>query len=148
MRTKVLHEDGGLRHVAVVLDKDDEAISMLRAAAQTLGISAASFTAIGAFREVTLGWFDGERQDYERIHLAEQVEVVSLVGDVALTVGDDAKIHAHVVVGQRDGTALGGHLLDGHVWPTLEVVLTETPADMRRVHDPETGLALIDLGAD
>lgn len=148
MRTKVLHDDGQVRRIAVVLDKGDEAVSMLRGAAQTLDLTAASFTAIGAFREVTLGWFDGERKDYERIHVGEQVEVVSLVGDVAITREDDPKIHAHVVVAKRDGTALGGHLLDGYVWPTLEVVLTETPADMRRVHDPETGLALIDLGAD
>lgn len=148
MRTKVLHDDGGLRHIAVVLDKGDEPVAVLREVARTLDVTAASFTAIGAFREVTLGWFDRERKDYERIHLAEQVEVVSLVGDVAVVGDDDPKIHAHVVVGQRDGTALGGHLLEGSVWPTLEVVMTETPASMRRVHDPETGLALIDLSAD
>jgi predicted DNA-binding protein with PD1-like motif len=49
-----------------------------------------------------------------------------------------------VVVGRRDGSTVGGHLLEGHVWPTLEVVLTESPAHLRKKHDPETGLALID----
>lgn len=146
MRTKVLHENAGLRHIAVVLDKGDDAVAVLRDAAGALQVTAASFTAIGAFRQVTLGWFDAEVQDYERIPVDEQVEVVSLVGDVAL-VGDDHQIHAHVVVGRRDGSALGGHLLEAEVWPTLEVMLTETPASMRRRHDPETGLALIELGA-
>jgi uncharacterized protein len=53
------------------------------------------------------------------------------------------QVHAHVVVGRADGTAHGGHLLEAHVWPTLEVVLTEAPAHLRRELDEETGLPLI-----
>jgi predicted DNA-binding protein with PD1-like motif len=73
----------------------------------------------------------------------EQVELLSLVGNVALANGEP-KIHAHVVVGRRDGTALGGHLLDARVRPTLELVLVETPATLRRVVDTATGLPLLD----
>jgi predicted DNA-binding protein with PD1-like motif len=61
---------------------------------------------------------------------------------VALADGEP-KIHAHVVVGRRDGTALGGHLLDARVRPTLEVVLVETPATLRRTIDKTTGLPLL-----
>ncbi len=71
--------------------------------------------------------------------------MLSLVGDVALTTKGQPKVHAHVVVGQSDGTAHGGHLLEAHVRPTLEVILTESPQHLQRVHDPETGLALIRL---
>jgi uncharacterized protein len=49
------------------------------------------------------------------------------------------------VLGRRDGAAVAGHLLEGHVRPTLEVVLTESPVHLRKRHDPESGLALIDL---
>jgi predicted DNA-binding protein with PD1-like motif len=49
------------------------------------------------------------------------------------------------VVGDANGLAHGGHLLEAHVWPTLELVLQETPAHLRRRHDPESGLALISL---
>ena len=59
----------------------------------------------------------------------------------------EPKIHAHVVVGRVDGEARGGHLLEAHVWPTLEVVLVESPRHLRKRHDPETGLALIDPSA-
>jgi uncharacterized protein len=76
----------------------------------------------------------------------EQVEVLSLVGDVALKDGAP-QVHAHVVVGKSDGTAHGGHILQAHVWPTLEVVLTESPKHLRRKTDAETGLAVIDVGA-
>ena len=53
--------------------------------------------------------------------------------------------HAHVVLGRSDGSAIGGHLVEAHVRPTLEVVLVETPAHLRKRIDAETGLALIDL---
>jgi predicted DNA-binding protein with PD1-like motif len=95
---------------------------------------------------VTLGYFDWEKKGHLKNALREQVEVVSLVGDVALAEGEPS-IHAHVVVAKRDGSAWGGHLLEGHVRPTLEVILTESPAHLRKSRDPETGLALIDLEA-
>ncbi len=140
MRSKDL---GGGRF-ALVFDKGDEPVDELERFARERGLTATSFTGIGAFEEVVLGYFDRERKEYVEIPVREQVEVLSLAGDVALADGEPA-IHAHVVVGKRDGTALGGHLLRARVWPTLEVVLAESPAELRKRHDPETGLALIDL---
>ena len=70
--------------------------------------------------------------------------MLSLIGDVVIDKGEPS-VHAHVVVGRRDGSALGGHLIEGRVWPTLEVIVTESPTHLRKRHDPETGLALIDL---
>jgi hypothetical protein len=91
---------------------------------------------------VTLGYFDWERKDYERSDYHEQVEVLSLLGDIALD-GDKPRVHAHAVLGRRGSSTLGGHLLDARVRPTLELILTETPAHLRRFHDPESGIALI-----
>ena len=85
-------------------------------------LGAGHFTAIGAFRDVTLGYFDWEKKDYKKIPVDEQVEVLSLIGDVALKDGEP-KVHAHVVVGRSDGSTRGGHLLEAHVRPTLEVIL-------------------------
>lgn len=131
---------------ALVFDKGDEVVRELTEFARRRRLSAAHFTAIGAFERVTLGYFDPARRDYRRIPVEQQVEVVALLGDVALD-GDEPKIHAHVVVSLPDATTRGGHLLEGRVWPTLELVLTETPAHLRRRRDPETGLALIDPAA-
>ena len=99
------------------------------------------------FSDVKLGFFDRVRKDYEPIPIAEQVEVLTLAGDIAMKDGEP-QVHAHVVVGEADGTAWGGHLLEGHVWPTLEVVLVESPAELRRTLDKETGLALIRIEPD
>ena len=67
------------------------------------------------------------------------------VGDVALDQANKPKVHAHVVVGLADGQTRGGHLLTGRVWPTLEVILVESPTFLHRRHDAESGLALIRL---
>jgi predicted DNA-binding protein with PD1-like motif len=144
MRAKLLDETGEKTYV-LVFDKGDEVVANLTAFARERQLSASHFTAIGAFSGATLGYFERERRDYRRIPVRGQVEVLSLVGDIALEDGQP-KVHAHVVVGEPDGTARGGHLLEARVWPTLEVVLVESPRHLRRRPDPETGLALIDLG--
>ncbi len=143
VRTKLIHDDGE-KTFAVIFDKGDEVASGLLAFAKEHNLSASHFTAIGAFERVTLGFFERERKDYKRIAIDEQVEVLALVGDIAL--GDDGpKVHAHVVVGKSDGTAHGGHLLEAHVRPTLEVILVESPTRLRRKMNAEVGLPLIDL---
>ncbi len=131
---------------ALIFDKGDEPVAGLTAFAKAHKLGAAHFTAIGAFSDVTLGYFDRAAKDYRKIPLREQVEVLSLIGDVALD-KDEPKVHAHVVIGRADGEARGGHLLEAHVWPTLEVILVESPRHLRKRHDPETGLALIDPAA-
>ena len=143
MRSSLL-QDRGERTFVVVFDKGDEVVAGLTAFAAREQLRASHLTAIGAMRDVTLGFFDRNRRDYTRIPLVEQVEVLSLLGVITLD-GAKPKLHAHIVVGQADGTARGGHLLEGHVWPTLEVIVEESPRHLQRRTDPETGLALIDL---
>jgi predicted DNA-binding protein with PD1-like motif len=143
MRTKLLNENGE-RVFAVIFETGDDPVAGLTRFADEQKLGASAFTAIGAFSEATLGYFDWEKKDYERIPVREQVEVLAMVGDIALQDGKP-KLHAHVVLGKRDGSACGGHLLVARVRPTLEVIVTESPAHLRRKHDPVTGLALIDL---
>jgi Fe-S oxidoreductase len=134
------------RTLAVVFDKGEEVAAGLIQIARKHNLTAASFTAIAALSEVTLGYFDRERKDYKKIPIREQVEVLALTGNIALNAGQP-QAHAHVVVGKADGTAHGGHLLEAHIWPTLEVILVELPRYLQRKIDPATGLALLDPGA-
>lgn len=129
----------------LVFDTGDEVVSTLTAFAKEHHIAAGHFTAIGAFSSAGIGYFDFQKKDYVRNQVDEQVEVVSLIGDIALDNGEP-KVHAHVVVGKKNGFAMGGHLLDAHVRPTLELVLQESEGQLQRKFDPESGLALIDLG--
>jgi hypothetical protein len=145
MKAKVINT-GPERTIALVFQQGDAVMATLERYAAEQKLHAARFTAIGAFERATLGYFAWERKDYERIPVDEQVEVLSLVGDVALADGKP-KLHAHAVLGRRDGSTVGGHLLEATVRPTLEVLLIESPGHLRRVHDPESGLALIDPAA-
>lgn len=145
MRYKLINE-AAERTYALIMDSGDEAVSSLQEFCEQQGISAARFSAIGAFSSVVLGYFNWDSKDYEKIPLREQVEVLTLAGDVALHQARP-KIHAHVVVGKRDGSAHGGHLLEAYVRPTLEVMLIESPGHLQRTLDAESGLPLIDIDA-
>jgi predicted DNA-binding protein with PD1-like motif len=127
----------------VVLETGEEVMACLQAFVDQEKLTAAQLTGIGAFSDAVLSYFDWERKQYHPIPVIEQVEVASLNGDVAI--GPDGKraLHIHLVVGRRDGSALAGHLTKAHVRPTLEVIVTESPAHLRKVHDAESGLALI-----
>ena len=142
MRAKLLNERPE-KTFALVFETGDEVMKALEAFARQEQLAGSHFTAIGAFREATLGYFDWGTKDYLRIPVREQVEVLSLIGDVARDEQGGPKLHAHVVVGKSDGTAHGGHLLEAVVRPTLEVILVESPRHLQRRHDRETGLALI-----
>lgn len=144
MKIRQLDDTDGRRTFVLVCDRGDDPVEALTAAAKRFDLRAASLTGIGAFAAVTLGFFDHARRDYRRRVIREQVEVLSLIGNVALDRGEP-RVHAHIVVGRSDGAALGGHLLGGAVEPTLEITLVEAPAILRRRTDPATGLALIDL---
>ena len=129
----------------LVFDSGDEVVSELTAFAKENHIAAGHFTAIGAFSDAGLGYFDLHKKEYLKNQVNEQVEVVSLIGDIALDNGEP-KVHAHVVLGKKNGAAMGGHLLEAHVRPTLELVLQDSGEQLKRKYDPESGLALIDLG--
>jgi predicted DNA-binding protein with PD1-like motif len=141
MKSKVMGESHD-RTFAVVFSTGEEAMAGLREFASDRHLTASRFTAIGAFSELVLGYFDWESKKYQSIPVNEQVEVLALVGDIALE-GNQSKVHAHVVVGMRDGTARGGHLLSAKVRPTLEVILTESPTHLHRIFDAESGLLLL-----
>ena len=135
------------RTYVLVLESGDEAMSCLGRFAREQRLDAARFTAIGAFSDAVLGFYDLERRDYLRTAVHEQVELVSLIGDVALDADGAPKVHAHAMLARRDASACGGHLIEAHVRPTLEVMLVESPGWLRRRHDAASGLALIDPAA-
>lgn len=130
------------RTVVLVFGTGDEVVDTLTGWCREQQVSAARFTAIGALSGATLGWFDWQAKAYREIPVDEQVEVLTLAGDVALA-DDRPAVHAHLVVGRSDGSTRGGHLIRANVRPTLELVLDESPAHLRKRHDPESGLALI-----
>lgn len=147
MQSKLLHEANGQRTFVIVLATGDEVLASLEEFVRRENIHAATFTAIGALSSAVLLYFNWQTKAYDKIPVAEQVEVASLIGDVADEPRGKPTLHIHIVLGTRDGSAKAGHLGEARVRPTLEVVLTESAAHLRKVKDQETGLALIQPAA-
>ncbi len=145
MKSKLLYGEREQRIFAIVFDKGDELISGLKDFAGQNQLRGSYFTAIGAFSQATLGYFQRDALEYKKIPVNEQVEVLSLVGNIIKKEDGSIQVHAHGVMGKENGDAIGGHILEARIWPTLEVILNEEPAYLRRSIDFTTGLALIDL---
>jgi uncharacterized protein len=145
MKSRRIHEANGQRTFVVILDQGDEAKSCLQNFASAEHISAAQVSAIGAFENATLAYFDWVSRKYEEHPVLEQTEVLSLLGDISQDSLGKPSLHLHAVLGRRDTGTVGGHLIAGRVRPTLEVVVTESASHLRRIHDPALGIALIKL---
>ncbi|HYT66848.1 MAG TPA: PPC domain-containing DNA-binding protein [Vicinamibacterales bacterium] len=152
MKRTLLAEHDGLRTFVLVCETGDDAMKALTAFATEEHLGGSHFTAIGAFARAVVAYFDWPSKEYRKRSIDEQVEVLSLVGDVSIeknisTKKNEPRVHAHVVLGKADATAHGGHLIEGIVRPTLEIIITEMPRHLLRRMDPESGLALIDPAA-
>lgn len=127
----------------VVMETGDELATGLAEFSRREKIAGASLSAVGAFSAVQLAWFDWENKSYSTsVELDEQVELVSLLGDIATNMGEP-EVHAHLAVARKDGTVFGGHLKSAIVRPTCELVVTETANQLCKEVDSESGLALI-----
>jgi uncharacterized protein len=143
MQIQLLNESDGRKEYAVIFGKGDEAFSGLTEFAEKYHITSAHFTAIGALSGAILGWFDPERKMYKEIPAEGQLEVASMIGDIAMFNGKPV-VHTHMIVGLPDGTARAGHVIEAQVNPTLEVMVTVERNAMYKSLDKETGLSLID----
>lgn len=147
MKSKELAESDPWRerNFVLVLDDGEEAFEAITRFADQQKLGGASLTAIGAFQNATLGFFDISTKSYKEIPVPRQAEVLSAIGDIAI--GDDGKasLHMHVVLGFEDGSTKGGHFIKGTVRPTLEIVIRESAVGLRRRKQPDIGIALIDI---
>ena len=143
MQSKLLQEACGERTFAIILNTGEEAVRRLQEFAAKERVGGAQVTAIGALSRAKLAYFDWESKQY-RAHPRQRTSRGG-VGDIAIGPDGKSSVHVHAVLGRRDGTVLAGHLLEAHVRPTLEIILTESPAHLCKVKDPESGLALIKL---
>lgn len=134
----------GTKTWVLVLAQGDDVTSALLAFAKKENVQNAHFVAIGGVKDPEAGWYDLTRKQYKAMTLNEQVEVLTLSGDVALSPKGEPAVHAHAVFGRSDGTAWGGHVLHAEVAPMLEVYLTQFPSPLQKKHEDATGIDRID----
>jgi len=131
----------------VRLDRGEDVLATLTGLCRERGIRGATLQGIGAIEEVEIGAYVPSDRSYARVRLDGAWELLSLQGNVA-TKGGDPFIHAHVILGDREGRVRGGHLFRARVAVTGEVAITELGAGIVRLPDPDVGLDLWDLGED
>jgi predicted DNA-binding protein with PD1-like motif len=128
----------------VRLESGEQAIQTLTEFLSTERVEFANISAAGAVSWVRLGYWNAQTREYEYREFDEQMEVVSFQGNTALK--DDAPfLHLHGVFARRDYSALGGHIKEARVHPTLEIWLRTEDVPVRRGHDASSGLDLLDL---
>jgi uncharacterized protein len=142
VRHHLMDETNGRRTFVVALEMGEEVVSSITGFALQLSLASSSVTGIGGFQRVRLGFFDYERSGFRENVIDEQVELLSLVGNIADEEGTP-HLHAHVVLGRYDATTRGGHLVEAVVRPTMELVIVEYPEHLQRRHDKKTGLVLL-----
>jgi len=142
-RLVATHPDGTKTYVLVLI-QGDQVQAAIAAFANDHHVVDAHFSAIGAVRDPVVAWFDGSRKQYKAMALHEQMEVLTLSGDVTLGVDGRPAVHTHLALARSDGAAWGGHLIEATASPTLEIYLTAYPEPLHKRLDPATDLQLID----
>ena len=146
MRFRLLTDHHGTRTFAVALQTGDRLIESITRLAAEENLAASEFTAIGALASAQLACFDPESREYVDIPVDDQVELASLNGRITRpeTGEGDPHLHVHCVLSRADGSAIAGHLMEAEVRPTAEVFITDSPTELHRRIDPESGLPVID----
>src|SRR4051812_37305238 len=135
----------GTQEYALVLARGDEVMTALSDFARAKRVTAATFTALGAVRNAEVGWFDFSKEQYKAMRFDEQLEVLSLVGDIGLAEDGKPTVHAHCGLGRESGRALGGHLITATVSPTLELFVTSYPQALRKQRSHKDDIELFEL---
>jgi uncharacterized protein len=136
------------RSFLIRLAKDEDVIPTLAAFCEKEGIFCANFRAIGAVKDAKIGYYDLSQKKYGTLEYAREMEVASMIGNVALVDGKPF-IHTHAVLSDmrpgHENQTIGGHVFEMKVAVTLEVTLECFEGDVARKLDDEIGLKLLDI---
>jgi predicted DNA-binding protein with PD1-like motif len=130
------------RRYLLRLDPGERLVESLLRFSKEQDIRGAAFRGLGAVRDAELGWFDLETKTYRSRTFSENLELLSLEGNVARSEGEPA-VHVHAVCGRKDLGCVGGHLVEALCTVTVEVWMAESGFPLERVPDERFGLRLL-----
>ncbi len=132
------------QYAVVRLERDEEIITALKGAANTIGIKGGFFYGLGVGKDLQLGYFDANERTYVSKKFDGEYEFTSITGNIAI-VDDELIIHCHATITDAAFNAYGGHLFGGKVGPTIELIVLPFTQPMLRSLDQNTGLKLLKL---
>lgn len=125
------------------LEKGDELLTSILNYVKEKNILSGFLTGIGALEKGKIGYFDIIKKKYLNIPFQE-VELLACTGNISKNKDTSEHVaHIHIIIGNPDGTSLGGHLVEANVSVTAEIYLVETRPGVFRTKDEETGLYLL-----
>ena len=133
----------GERYI-VRFESGESVVEALSAFLSAESIEFANISAAGAVQSVRLAYWNAASRKYQERMFDEQLEVVSFQGNSSLKDGKPF-LHIHGVFARPDFSTIGGHVKEARVHPTLEVWLRTEDVPVRRTHDDDSGLDLLDL---
>lgn len=125
------------------LAKGDDLLAALTNISEQLGITLGDVKVIGAVSRARVGYYHQDSRQYEWLDLERHLEILALEGNISLK-DDKPFVHAHVILGDGEGRAFGGHLAEGTTVFAAEFIIQEFKAEraLHRQMDEATGLFL------
>jgi len=114
--------------------EDEDLVKFVEDFARKNGINAGIVNAIGTLKNARLGYFNKEKGKYEEIDIRGYRELLSAMGNISLKNGD-VFVHIHVVLGDREGNTVGGHLIEGKVFVGEVFVLELRGEKLERIKE-------------
>jgi len=100
--------------------------------------TAVVLSGIGQLKRFKLGYFK-EKGNYTPQLFEKPHELLSLTGNISKQ-GEEYNFHLHAVLGNEEKNAIGGHLIEGKVEVTNEIILLKTNFKFKRKLEKVTGL--------
>jgi len=115
----------GSRTFEVMFGPGDEIMSGLTEFAEKNHIAKGYVSGIGGLATATLGWGDPQKGGVKEIPVKQKCELASFLGNISMQRGQ-IYVHAHAVVSFSDGSTKGGHVVDAHANPFVEIYIVTT----------------------
>ena len=99
--------------------------------------------AIGAVQIARFGFFNQQSREYQFTEKNSAMEILKCSGNISISDGKPM-VHAHVILADENGNALGGHLAKGTIVFACEFIIQafDNTVLFKRETDSITGLRL------
>jgi len=102
-------------------------------------------TAIGAVKNAALGFYNQDEKKYYKHCINQPLEIVSLSGNISIK-DEKPMVHSHIVLSDKDGNTVGGHLMSDTIVFASEFWIFELEGErLIRGYDEVTGLPLWEM---
>ena len=122
-------------------ERGDNLLEELKRFCEKQKIAAGVLHAIGAVKDVEIGWYNLREKRYET-KVFESAEIDILFGTIA-TLDDKVVIHSHGVFSDRNMATQGGDIKKLIVSATCEVLLEKLEGKIEKEYSKEIGLNLM-----